>query len=144
MSYEEWLIIIDRIKKNNVNLELLNKINNEEINDNISEMLIPKLEELVICKFEKAVNKVKNELENAFNDENYLDYVLVSFRKEINYIMELIKIKQIPTDKKVLLTYKIIDGTRLTYDALIKEADMIDPTGIFSMMIKNDRIKWSE
>lgn len=144
MSYEEWLIIIDRIKKNNVNLELLNKINNEEINDNISEMLVPKLEELVICKFEKAVNKVKNELENAFNDENYLDYVLVSFRKEINYIMELIKIKQIPADKKVLLTYKIIDGTRLTYDALIKEADMIDPTGIFSMMIKNDRIKWSE
>lgn len=144
MKYEEWLETIEKIKKTNVNQVLLEKLENEELNPNINTMLIPKLEELIMIKFELAVNRIKSELELAFSDEEYLDYILVSFKKEINYIMELVKLKQIPSDKKVLLTYKIVEGARSTYDALAKEADLMDPTGVLGMTIKNNRIKWSE
>lgn len=144
MSYEEWLSTIEKIKRTKNNKNLLEKLKSEEINPNINELLLPKIEDLIVTKFTNAVNGIKNDLESAFSDENYLDYVLVNFKNDINYVMELIKLKQVPADRKVMLTYKVVEGIRETYDILLREAEKVDATGVLYMMIKNDRIKWSE
>ena len=41
-------------------------------------------------------------------------------------------------------TLKIKEDTEEVYKILIKEADKIDYTGVFSLTIKNNMIKWSE
>lgn len=144
MSYEEWLKKLVELERNTIRKDILEELRNEKVNPNFNSLLEPKLEELLKKKFSKAVNRVRNDLTSIFNDENYLDMVLVNFRKEIEYLLDLVKLPQISNDKKVLLTYKIVEGTREIYDKLIKEARIIDTTGILEMTIKNNRIKWSE
>ena len=62
----------------------------------------------------------------------------------MNYLHELIKIKQIPNDIQSERIKKLKEDTNKVYDILIKEADKYDYTGVFSMTIKNNMIKWSE
>ncbi len=144
MTYEQWLEIIQKIKNTTTNNDLLVKLQHEEISQSFNELLVPKLEELIYLKFANATNKLKNNIDEIFSDMNILDYYLVVFRQEMKFIMNLIKLKQIPSEDKVLLTYKIVDGTRNVYDILIKEANKSDPSGVLGMIIKNNRINWSE
>lgn len=144
MNYESWLEAIEKLRQSNVNKELLETLKKEEINQNINEMLVPKLEALVIFKLEKTLTKIKNDLENIFSDLNYLDLVLVNFKKEIMFLIEIAKLKQIPYEIGKTITDKIKESANNTFDILIKEANNIDITGILAITIKNNRIKWSD
>lgn len=144
MTYEEWLNIIESLKNTNTNKEILDKLKQEPLNENLMDILRPKLESLIITRYELSVNKIVKELELIFSDVNYLDLSLLNFKKEINYLLELIRIKQIPLDIQVNQTLKIKEDTEEVYKILIKEADKYDYTGVFSLTIKNNMIKWSE
>lgn len=144
MTYEEWLNIIESLKNTNTNQEILKRLQNEPQNTNISDILRPKLEKLITDRFELSVNKIVKEIEFIFSDVNYLDLALLNFKKEINYLLELIRIQQVPIDIQVNKTKEIKEDTKKVYEILIKEADKHDYTGVFSLAIKNNMIKWSE
>lgn len=144
MTYEEWLNTIESLKNTNTNKEILNKLKKEPLNINLNDILRPKLENLIITRYELSVNKIIKELDFIFSDVNYLDLSLLNFKKEINYLLELIRINQIPIDIQVNQTLKIKEDTEEVYKILIKEADKYDYTGVFSLTIKNNMIKWSE
>ena len=144
MTYEEWLNIIESLKNTNTNQEILKRLHNEPQNTNISDILRPKLEKLITDRFELSVNKIVKEIEFIFSDVNYLDLALLNFKKEINYLLELIRIQQVPIDIQVNKTKEIKEDTKKVYEILIKEADKYDYTGVFSLTIKNNMIKWSE
>lgn len=144
MTYEEWLNTIESLKNTNTNKEILDKLKKEPLNINLQDILRPKLENLIITRYELSVNKIVKELELIFSDINYLDLSLLNFKKEIQYLLELIRINQIPLDIQVNQTLKIKEDTEEVYKILIKEADKYDYTGVFSMTIKNNMIKWSE
>lgn len=144
MTYEEWLNIIEELKNNNTNYGKLEQLKKAELNTNINELLVPKLENLITTRFENAINKIISNLENIFTDVNYLDLVLVNFKKEIKFINELISLKQLPNDKKINLFSDIKEGTDNIYTILEKEAQQIDEIGIFAITINNNRINWSE
>lgn len=144
MTYEEWLRIIEDLKNNNTNYEKLEELKKAEININFNELLVPKLENLITTRFENAINKIISNLENIFTDVNYLDLVLVNFKKEIKFINELISLKQLPDSKKIDLFSSIKEGTDNIYQILEKEARQIDEIGIFTITINNNRINWSE
>ena len=144
MTYEEWLNIIESLKNTNTNQEILKRLQNEPQNTNISDILRPKLEKLITDRFELSVNKIVKEIEFIFSDVNYLDLALLNFKKEINYLLELIRIQQVPIDIQVNKTKEIKEDTKKVYEILIKEADKYDYTGAFSLTIKNNMIKWSE
>jgi hypothetical protein len=144
MTYEEWLNIIESLKNTNTNQEILKRLQNEPQNTNISDILRPKLEKLITDRFELSVNKIVKEIEFIFSDVNYLDLALLNFKKEINYLLELIRIQQVPIDIQVNKTKEIKEDTKKVYEILIKEADKYDYTGVFSLTIKNNMIKWSE
>ena len=144
MTYEEWLNTIESLKNTTTNKEILDKLKQEPLNNNLYDILRPKLENLIITRYELSVNKIIKELELIFSDVNYLDLSLLNFKKEIKYLLELIKIKQIPIDVQINQTLKIKEDNEEVYKILIKEADKYDYTGVFSLTIKNNMIKWSE
>lgn len=144
MTYEEWLNTIEKLTSANNNQELLNKLKQEPINTNLQDRILPKLLRLIQNRFDLSVNKIINELEFLFSDVNYLDLSLLNYKKEMNYLLELIKINQIPQDIQQERINKLKEDTDKVYNILIKEADRYDYTGVFSMTIKNNMIKWSE
>lgn len=144
MTYEEWLSTIEQLNTTNTNQDLLNKLKQEPVNNNLSSMIVPKLVTLINNRFELSVNKITKELEYIFTDINYLDLSLLNFKKEIKYLLELINLQHIPEDIKQTSINKLKQDTNKVYDILIKEADKYDYTGVASMTIKNNMIKWSE
>lgn len=144
MTYEEWLSTIEQLNTTNTNQDLLNKLKQEPVNNNLSSMIVPKLVTLINNRFELSVNKITKELEYIFTDINYLDLSLLNFKKEIKYLVELINLQHIPEDIKQTSINKLKQDTNKVYDILIKEADKYDYTGVASMTIKNNMIKWSE
>ena len=143
MTYEEWLNIIDELKKTN-NVEQLNILKNTPINENLSHMIETKLSNLVKEKFEKSISKIIRELPTIFSDVNYLDLTLINLKKEINFIKEIIQLKQISISEQNNLLNLIKEQTENTYNILLKEANQTDQTGIYTITINNNRIKWSE
>ena len=144
MTYEEWLNVIESLKNTNTNKEILDKLKKEPLNDNLYDLLRPKLESLIIERYQLSVNKIVQNLESIFTDVNYLDLSLLNFKKEIKYLLELINLQHIPEDIKQTSINKLKQDTNKVYDILIKEADKYDYTGVASMTIKNNMIKWSE
>lgn len=144
MNYEEWLNAIETLKKGNIDKALLETLQNTEINENINIMLIPKLIELIKTRFSISINKIIKNLSEIFSDINYLDMALVNFKKEINYILELIKLKQIPADEKTELRKEIIAGVNETYRILTEEAINVDSKGTYTQIIDYNKIKWSD
>ena len=144
MTYEEWLSTIEQLNTTNTNQDLLNKLKQEPVNNNLSSMIVPKLVTLINNRFELSVNKITKELEYIFTEINYSDLSLLNFKKEIKYLVELINLQHIPEDIKQTSINKLKQDTNKVYDILIKEADKYDYTGVASMTIKNNMIKWSE
>ena len=107
MTYEEWLSTIEQLTTTNTNQDLLNKLKQEPVNNNLSSMITPKLIRLINTRFDLSVNKIIKELEIILNDINYLDLALLNFKKEINYLFELINIPQIPQDAKQICIDKL-------------------------------------
>ena len=79
-----------------------------------------------------------------YNDNNYMDICMIEFKKNINFIEKLIKLKQIPVNIQQQLLNKLKDETDKTYEILEKESIAIDDKGILQMIIRNNRIKWSD
>lgn len=144
MNYEAYLALFDKIKNSNMNLEALTQLKNSAINNNLLELLEPKYTEVILYIFSRSIKSIINDLTNIFSDVNILDMDLVTFKKEINYIRQLINIDILSKETKDLLFNKIKQETDNTYDILLKEARRIDSTGIYEITIKNNRIKWSD
>lgn len=144
MTYEEWLSIIEEINKSSINMTTLEKLKNAEINPNINEMVYPKLVSAIKNRFTNSINKIINSLDIVFSDKNYLDLELLNFKKELKYLEELTKLKQIPDELKIDLYSTLVNESNNVYNILEKEADKIDYTGVYGSIIRNNRIKWSE
>lgn len=144
MTYEEYLNLFNELKTPTYNNELLNKLKTMPINPNLQELLSPKYEDLINYKFTESVKKIKTDLPTIFDDNNYLDLYLVNFKKEINYLLEMLKIDLLPPSTKEQLTKTIKEGTDKIYEILINEANREDLTGIYALTIKNNQIKWSD
>lgn len=144
MQYEEWLNILEELKTSSTNIDTLKRMQNADVNPNFNNMLVPKLEELIRTKFNYSIEKIIKNLGDIFSDINYLDLTLLNFKKEINYVIELSKLKQIPPEKQIEIQIVLKTETNKVYDILCTEADKIDYTGGTSIIIKNNRIKWSE
>ena len=121
-------------------VKLLEKLKNTEINPNINEMVYPKLVSAIKNRFTNSINKIINSLDIVFSDKNYLDLELLNFKKELKYLEELTKLKQIPDELKIDLYSTLVNESNNVYNILEKEADKIDYTGVYGSIIRNNRI----
>lgn len=143
MDYNVWIDNIEKLKKSNDNF-ILETMKNENINENINENLYKKLEDLIKEKLKISINNIIKELNNIFLDINYLDLVLVTFKKNIKFILEIVNLKQIPSDNQIKIKENIKKEVEKTYDILIKESYRYDYTGAYELMIKNNKLKMEE
>lgn len=144
MTYQEWLEKIKILSSNQNNLGILEELEKEPINENILEMLIPKIQELITIKTNNSIKNIMINLEIIFTDVNELDYTLVKFKKEIAFINRIINLKQIPPHIQNNIKKSFKDDINEVYGILKKEADIIDYTGSYNQIIKNNEYKWSE
>ena len=143
MNYEEYISIIDQLM-NKSDVVLKDKLLDSIIDSNLYSMIEPKLEQLIKYRFQISINKMVKNLEFMFSDINNLDQYLVNFKKEIKFIYELTNINTISENKKNELKKMLKVETEKVYDILIDKANKVDITGVLSMTIKNNRIKWSD
>lgn len=144
MTYQEWLENIKLLENHGINIQVLELLEKQEPNQVIEEMLTPKLEQLITKKANYSITQIINNLETIFNDINELDYNLVKLKKEIAFIIRIIKLKQIPYQTQNRILKKFKTDIEEVYKILKQEADIIDYTGSFSQIIKNNEYKWSE
>ena len=91
-----------------------------------------------------AIARIINSLDIVFSDKNYLDLELLNFKKELKFLDELTRLKQIPDEIKIDLFNTLVNESNNVYNILEKEANKIDYTGVYGSIIRNNRIKWSE
>lgn len=144
MTYQSWLENIKLLEGRGINLQVLELLEQQEPNPVIEEMLTPKLEELITKRTNQSITAIIQNLEIIFSDINELDYNLVKFKKEIGFIIRLIKLKQIPYIIQSQILKKFKADIDEVYKILKQEADIVDYTGSFSQIIKNNEYKWSE
>ena len=144
MTYQQWLENIKLLEGRGINIQVLELLEQQEPNSVIEEMLTPKLEELITKRTNYSITEIIHNLEIIFSDINELDYNLVKFKKEIGFIIRLIKLKQIPYAIQTQIFKKFKTDIDEVYKILKQEADMVDYTGSFSQIIKNNEYKWSE
>ena len=144
MTYQQWLENIKLLEGRGINIQVLELLEQQEPNSVIEEMLTPKLEELITKRTNYSITEIIHNLEIIFSDINKLDYNLVKFKKEIGFIIRLIKLKQIPYAIQSQIFKKFKTDIDEVYKILKQEADMVDYTGSFSQIIKNNEYKWSE
>lgn len=144
MTYQQWLDNIKLLEGRGINIQVLELLEQQEPNSVIEEMLTPKLEELITKRTNYSITEIIHNLEIIFSDINELDYNLVKFKKEIGFIIRLIKLKQIPYAIQSQIFKKFKTDIDEVYKILKQEADMVDYTGSFSQIIKNNEYKWSE
>lgn len=143
MNYEDYIDIIEKLKNSNDLVEK-EKIMNSSINESLIPMIEPKLIELIKIKYQNSVNKMVSNLEIIFSDKYNLDQYLVNFKKEINFIYDLTKIKELTEENRKLMQDMVKNETKKVYNILIDKANAIDITGVLGMTIKNNEIKWGE
>ena len=143
MSYEEWLNNIEKLTNKN-DYNILKEIENAPFNGNIEELLTPKIDDLINIKLAKSINNIVNSLEIIYKDQNELDMCMIEFRKNIEFIYRLCKLNQLKPEKQKELTERLKKETDETYKILENQAVRIDSIGIFQMIIRNNRIKWSD
>lgn len=144
MTYQSWLENIKLLEGRGINLQVLELLEQQEPNPVIEEMLTPKLEELITKRTNQSITAIIKNLEIIFSDINELDYNLVKFKKEIGFIIRLIKLKQIPYIIQTQILKQFKTDIDEVYKILKQEADIVDYTGSFSQIIKNNEYKWSE
>ena len=138
MTYQQWLENIKLLEGRGINIQVLELLEQQEPNSVIEEMLTPKLEELITKRTNYSITEIIQNLEIIFSDINELDYNLVKFKKEIGFIIRLIKLKQIPYAIQSQIFKKFKTDIDEVYKILKQEADMVDYTGSFSQIIKNN------
>ena len=143
MTYDEWLALLKRIEKSS-SKEDIEAFINEPANENLKPYLVPKLKDAIIEKFNYNIGKIIDSLETIFIDEEELDLTLVTFKKAVKTVMQLIDNKQLSEEEKNNLRQEIIKGTEDSFNALEKTAAYQDDDGISLSIIKRNRIKWSD
>ena len=143
MSYAGWLELFEKFNNTNLDKDQLNYLLSLDNNPSIQDRLTEKYSILLNNRLQLSVNKLISELDNIFNDQNYMDFMLVSFKKEVDYIIQMLQVKILTDESR----NNIRDEIKNKVDEIMKIMDdkalEVDYTGVLSMMIKNNGIKWS-
>ena len=143
MSYADWLDLLEKFNNTNLDNESLEKLLSLEGNPAFNERLVPVFGELIGARLQLSTNKIIDELNNIFDDQNYMDFMLVSFKKEVNYLIKMLDVKILDQADRIALKAQIKEKVDKIYELLDKKALEIDYTGVLSMLIKSNGIKWS-
>ena len=139
MTYNEWLELIDLVKRSNRNTTYLDQMLAAPNNESINEMLKPKLVELITDKFAKAVKRIINNISEVFKNPNSLDFAITNFEKEIQYLLKLCNLPELDNTTKEELISTITKERNNIYDILINRSLKIDRSGMYKLIIEKKK-----
>lgn len=143
MSYEEYIEILELLKTKN-DIDLKEKLMNSMIRSDLIPMIEPKIIALIQEKFQNVINKMITNLENMFMNNYELDQYILNFKKEVKFIYDLTNLKELTNEKRIETQNMLKNESKKVYEILMNKANQIDITGVLSMTIKNNEIKWGD
>ena len=143
MSYAEWVELFEKFRNTNLDKDQLNYLLSLDNNPSIQERLTEKFSILLNDRLQLSVNKLISDLDIIFSDQNYMDFMLVSFRKEVDYLLQMLQVKILTDESRNNIRSEIKNKVDEIMKIMDDKALEIDYTGVLSMMIKNNGIKWS-
>jgi len=141
MTYEEYLSILDNLAVNSSQIEK-DKLFNSNLNPELRVMIEPKIVELIKQKYINVVTRISKLIGEMFSDQYILDQQLVNFKKEVLFIYELTKLKELSDDPRNDLQNMIEEETDKIYKVFINKANEVDMSGALGLTIKHSMIKW--
>ncbi len=143
MNYEEYIEAIEVLKNKN-DIDIKEKLMNSDVNSSMIPMIEPKILDLIKIKFQLSINKMISNLDYMFSNNYELDQYLLNFKKELKFIYDLTNLNELTEVNKQEMKKVLMEETNKVYEILINKANQIDITGVLSMTIKNNKIKWGE
>jgi hypothetical protein len=138
MSYAEWVELFEKFRNTNLDKDQLNYLLSLDNNPSIQERLTEKFSILLNDRLQLSVNKLISDLDIIFSDQNYMDFMLVSFRKEVDYILQMLQVKILTDESRNNIRSEIKNKVDEIMKIMDDKALEIDYTGVLSMMIKNN------
>ena len=143
MSYADWMKLFESFQNTHTDKEKLEQLLLLEKSENYNEDLVKHFHELIQNRLQLSINKIIANLEVIFDDYNFMDFILVSFKKEIEYLISMLNCKILGDVERVNFKAEIKEEIDKIYDILDKKALEFDYTGVLSMMINSNKVKWS-
>ena len=141
MNYHEWLNNLKKIEKKN-DYEVLEKLKNEPENQNLKKIISIQIQNTIKTKYNNIVKKIINEIEDVLDNEETLDLTLINYKKNINYIIELLKNKQMNKEEINEIKEYLINKDLQIKKILKENAYEFDNTGSFIRIIESNKIEW--
>ena len=141
MNYDEWLNNLKIIEKKN-DYEILEKLKNEPENQNLKKIISTQIQNTIKTKYNNIVKKMINEIEDVLYNEETLDLTLINYKKNINYIIELLNNKQMDKEEINEIKEYLINKDHQIKTILKENAFEFDNTGLFIRIIENNKIEW--
>lgn len=143
MSYADYIKLFESFINTNTDKEKLQQLLELNDNPNYHNELVNQFHDVIHNRLQLSIDKIISNLEIIFDDHNYMDFILVTFKKEIEYLISMLNCKILDDVTRANFKAEIKENLDKIYDILDKKALEFDYTGVLSMMISSNKVKWS-
>jgi len=140
-TYFEWVEVFDMLVEKMDDHTVLEALQSGRIEwqSDVSDRFSAKLVDAVNVRLKAATNKFSRDIDNARGQESYVVQALISLRKEMAFLAQVINLPAIP--EKDRMQYRaMIQKQADAMQALLEDFSRSDRSGKLMSVIRNHRI----
>ena len=140
-TYAEWISILDELKTKTNDSEVLVCMKNGtlEWQVHVADRFIKKLIDVVKFRIDRAIDKFAKEQRASNGNESQIIQSLLSLRKELIFLLQVVDINAIPNEDRKKLKEIIVENANSIQKSL-EDSAKDDRSGKMSSIVKNNRV----
>ncbi len=140
-TYSEWVLLIDKLMEQSDDLSLLYamKQGTLEWQSGVAERFTKRLMSTVNYRMNNAMNKFQNEMAHSYGHEREIVRALLTLRKELKFLLDIVDLPAIPENIRHDLCQLIFNQAENIQMSLEKSAES-DRSGKLLNIVRNNRI----
>jgi len=140
-TYAEWICILDDLKTKNNDSEVLVCMKNGtlEWQVHVADRFLKKLTDVLKYRTDEAIDKFAKEQKRINGNEGQIIQSLLSLRKELIFLLQVVDINAIPNEDRKKLKEIIVENANSIQKSL-EDSAKDDRSGKMSSIVKNNRV----
>lgn len=140
-TYAEWICILDDLKTKNNDAEILvcMKKGTLEWQAHVADRFLKKLTDVLKYRINGAIDKFANDQRRMNGNESQIIQSLISLRKELIFLAQIVDIDAIPNQIRKELR-EIVDENANSIQKSLEDSAKSDRSGKMSSIVKNNRV----
>ena len=136
--YADWIKVFDVLKSGEDDEAILPLMQEGEIvwQSGVAERFLRKLVDTVNFRLNKAIDNFQKSRQS---DENEIVQSLMQLRRELQFMLKVVDINEVPVKEKMELRNMIINQSNSIQESLEKSSES-DRSGKLSSIIKNNKV----